>query len=122
MSRSTDLLARDTDPGPVFVPGTDLADGELGRELLRHISSGDSLEIWRLRMPAGTRLDGVPHATRTVEHLLVSVGMLIAGPADNPTELRSGDLLAFAGDAPHVYRTDAEAADVTVVIASPTTG
>ncbi|MER8090877.1 hypothetical protein ACFVZR_34185 [Streptomyces sp. NPDC058316] len=30
-----------------------------------------------------------------------------------------GDLLAFVGDAPHVYRTGAEPADVTVVIASP---
>lgn len=29
------------------------------------------------------------------------------------------DLLAFAGDTPHIYRTGPEAADVTVVIASP---
>lgn len=115
----TDLLARDTDPGPVFVPGTELADGEVGRELLRRISSGNSLEIWRLRMPPGTHLDGVPHATGTIEHLLVSSGHLTAGPAGSPTELRAGDLLAFAGDAPHVYRTGSEAADVTVVIASP---
>ncbi|MEU9396526.1 XRE family transcriptional regulator [Streptomyces sp. NPDC048324] len=115
----TDLLARDTDPGPVFVAGTDLADGEVGRELLRRISSGNSLEIWRLRMPPGTHLDGVPHATGTIEHLLVSSGHLTAGPADAPTDLRAGDLLAFTGDAPHLYRTGPEAADVTVVIASP---
>ena len=115
----TDLLARDTDPGPVFVPGTELADGEVGRELLRRISSGNSLEIWRLRMPPGTHLDGVPHATGTIEHLLVSSGRLTAGPAGSPAELRPGDLLAFAGDAPHVYRTGSEGADVTVVIASP---
>ena len=115
----TDLLARDTDPGPVFVPGTDLTGGEVGRELLRRISGGNSLEIWRLRMPPGTHLDGVPHATGTIEHLLVSSGHLIAGPTDAPTDLRSGDLLAFAGDAPHVYRTGPEPADVTVVIASP---
>ncbi|MEV1245376.1 cupin domain-containing protein [Nonomuraea sp. NPDC049750] len=103
----------------MYVPGTDLAAGEVGRELLRRISSGNSLEIWRLRMPPGTQLDGVPHATGTIEHLLVSSGHLAAGPADAPTELRSGDLLAFAGDAPHIYRTGPEAADVTVVIASP---
>ncbi|WP_328885481.1 helix-turn-helix domain-containing protein [Streptomyces sp. NBC_00316] len=115
----TDLLARDTDPGPVLVPGTDLADGDVGRELLRRISSGNSLEIWRLRMPAHTELDGVPHATGTIEHLLVASGRLTAGPAEAPTELHSGDLLAFAGDAPHVYRTGPETADVTVVIASP---
>ncbi|MEV4361094.1 helix-turn-helix domain-containing protein [Nonomuraea sp. NPDC004186] len=118
----TDLLARDTDPGPVFVPGTEIAEGEVGRELLRRISSGHSLEIWRLRMPAHTDLTGVPHATGTVEHLLVASGRLTAGPADAPRLLGSGDLLAFAGDAPHLYRTDAEPADVTVVIASPIVG
>jgi hypothetical protein len=103
----------------VFVPGTDLADGEVGRELLRRISSGNSQEIWRLRMLSGTDLEGVPHATGTIEHLLVSSGHLTAGPADAPTDLRPGDLLAFAGNAPHIYRTGLEAADVTVVIASP---
>ncbi|KAK1184920.1 XRE family transcriptional regulator [Streptomyces sp. NBS 14/10] len=115
----TDLLTRDTDPGPVFVAGTDLAEHDVGRELLRRISSGHSLEIWRLRMPAHTELAGVPHATGTVEHLLVATGRLTAGPTDSPRLLGSGDLLAFAGDAPHIYRTDTEPADVTVVIASP---
>jgi transcriptional regulator with XRE-family HTH domain len=115
----TDLLARDTDPGPVFVPGTDLTDGEVGRELLRRISSGNSLEIWRLRMPPDTHLDGVPHATGTIEHLFVAFGHLTAGPTDTLTDLRAGDLLAFAGDVPHTYRTGTESADVTVVIASP---
>jgi transcriptional regulator with XRE-family HTH domain len=115
----TDLLTRDTDPGPVFLPGTEIAEGEVGRELLRRISGGNSLEIWRLRMPGNTELDGVPHATGTVEHLLVVSGRLTAGPSDAPRDLRPGDLLAFAGDAPHLYRTGAEPADVTVVIASP---
>ncbi|MEV6282742.1 XRE family transcriptional regulator [Kribbella sp. NPDC051770] len=114
-----DLLTRDTDPGPVLVTGTDLAADEVGRELLRRISSGHSLEIWRLRMPPGTELAGVPHATGTVEHLLVAAGHLTAGPYEGPHPLAPGDLLAFAGDAPHVYRTGTEAADVTVVIASP---
>ncbi|MFG2041016.1 helix-turn-helix domain-containing protein [Dactylosporangium sp. NPDC048998] len=115
----TDLLARDTDPGPVFMPGTALPDGEVGRELLRRISSGNSLEIWRLRMPPGTELQGVPHANGTIAHLLVAAGHLIAGPSGSPADLHSGDLLAFAGDAPHIYRTGTHPADVTVVIASP---
>ncbi len=46
-----DLLVRDTEPGPVFVPGTVLSANEVGRELLRRISSGNSLEIWRLETP-----------------------------------------------------------------------
>jgi transcriptional regulator with XRE-family HTH domain len=115
----TDLLARDTDPGPVLLHGTDLADGEVGRELLRRISSGNSLELWRLRMPPGTELDGVPHATGTIEHLLVATGQVTAGPSEDPVPLRPGDMLAFAGDSPHCYRTGDGPADITVVIASP---
>lgn len=115
----TDLLARDADTGPVYRPGTDAEPGEVSRELLRRISSGNSLEIWRLRIPAETELAGVPHATGTIEHLLIATGTVTAGPVDAPHELGPGDLLAFAGDAPHFYRTDAEEVDITVVFASP---
>ncbi|TCO51582.1 hypothetical protein EV646_101573 [Kribbella antiqua] len=85
----------------------------------RRISGGNSLEIWRLRLPPNTSVEGVPHAPGTNEHLLVAAGRLTAGPTNDPRELAAGDLLAFAGDAPHTYRTTKTAADVTVVIASP---
>ncbi|MCX5095564.1 helix-turn-helix domain-containing protein [Streptomyces sp. NPDC001002] len=114
-----DLLARDADTGPVFRPGTDVEPGEVSRELLRRISSGNSLEIWRLRIPAETELAGVPHATGTIEHLLIATGHVTAGPVDAPQDLGPGDMLAFAGDAPHFYRTGAEEVDITVVFASP---
>ncbi|GAA0674052.1 hypothetical protein GCM10010193_28590 [Kitasatospora atroaurantiaca] len=70
-------------------------------------------------MPPDTELEGVPHATGTVEHLLVATGHVTAGPTDAPRLLGPGDLLAFAGDAPHLYRTGTDPADITVVIASP---
>ncbi|GAA1588725.1 XRE family transcriptional regulator [Actinomadura kijaniata] len=117
----TDLLTRATDPGTVHVTATEVfADGPT-RELLRRVSGGHGLELWRLRMPPHTAFDGVPHAPGTIEHLLVAAGTLTAGPVDDPRLLRPGDLLAFAGDAPHAYRTGDDAADVTVVIASPIT-
>ena len=115
----TDLLTRDTDSSPVHLPGTQLAQDETGRELLRRISSGNSLEIWRLRIPPDTEVHGAPHTTGTIEHLFVAAGHLNAGPAEAPVALAAGDLLAFAGDAPHLYRTGDQPADVTVVIASP---
>ncbi|MEV0199885.1 helix-turn-helix domain-containing protein [Nonomuraea sp. NPDC050691] len=118
----TDLLARHAGPGTVHLPSTPAAAGEPTRELLRRISGGHSLEIWRLRLPAGASVDGVPHAPGTTEHLLVASGRLLAGPADDPRDLGPGDMLAFAGDAPHRYRTGDESADVTVVIASPAAG
>lgn len=117
-----DLLARDTDTGPVHLPGTE-ADGDAPtRELLRRVGSGHSLELWRLRLPPGTAVDGIPHAPGTVEHLIVASGAVRAGPVAGPCELRAGDLLAFAGDGPHRYETAGAPADITVVIASPAAG
>ncbi|GAB2582318.1 XRE family transcriptional regulator [Streptomyces capparidis] len=118
----TDLLTRDVTPGTLHIAGTAAQEEGPTRELLRRISGGHSLEVWRLRLPAHTAVDGVPHAPGTIEHLLVASGRLTAGPTDDPRRLGPGDLLAFAGDAPHHYRTDDCAADVTVVIASPAVG
>ncbi|MBB3728080.1 helix-turn-helix domain-containing protein [Nonomuraea dietziae] len=115
----TDLLTRQAGPGTHHVPATPAGQDGPTRELLRRISGGHSLELWRLRLPPHTSVDGVPHAPGTVEHLLVASGRLTAGPSDDLRLLQAGDLLAFAGDAPHAYRTDATPADVTVVIASP---
>lgn len=114
-----DLLARDADIGPVYRPGTQAEPDEVARELLRRVSSGNSLEIWRLRIPPETEVTGVPHATGTIEHLLIAAGTVTAGPVDAPQDLGPGDMLAFAGDAPHFYRTGTEAVDITVVFASP---
>ncbi|MET8146238.1 XRE family transcriptional regulator [Sphaerisporangium sp. NPDC005288] len=118
----TDLLARDTDSGPVHVPATVASQDEPTRELLRRVGSGHSLELWRLRMPPRTGLAGVPHAPGTVEHLLIASGAVAAGPGGDVRELTPGDLLAFAGDRPHSYRTGDQAADIIVVIASPVVG
>ena len=118
----TDLLIRHGDPGTAHIASTIASQDEPTRELLRRISGGHSLEIWRLRLPPNTTVDGIPHAPGTTEHLLIASGSLLAGPADDPRRLEAGDMLAFAGDAPHRYRTDDIPADVTVVIASPVAG
>ena len=115
----TDLLAGDTSSGPVFVPGTPGDPQELTRELLRRISGGHSLEMWRMRIPAGQTSTGLPDATGTVEHLYVTSGHVTAGPLDGPQELNAGDFFAFAGDAPHVYRTGDEPVDLIVTFAAP---
>ncbi|MFI6325651.1 helix-turn-helix domain-containing protein [Nonomuraea sp. NPDC050556] len=117
----TDLLTRDSPTDTLHLPATEPLDGGPTRELLRRISGGHSLELWRLRLPPNTTVDGIPHAPGTIEHLLISSGHLTAGPTDDLRELGEGDLLAFPGDAPHAYRTEDTPADVTVVIASPAT-
>jgi transcriptional regulator with XRE-family HTH domain len=115
----TDLLTRSAESGTLHLQATAAASDGPTRELLRRISGGNSLEIWRLRLPPNTSVEGVPHAPGTNEHLLVAAGYLTAGPTDDTRELAPGDLLAFAGDAPHTYSTTDTPADVTVVIASP---
>ncbi|MBO2453272.1 helix-turn-helix transcriptional regulator [Actinomadura barringtoniae] len=114
-----DLLTPAGSTGVLHLPGTAAEQDAPTRELLRRISGGHSLEIWRLRLPERTSVDGVPHAPGTTEHLLVASGGLVAGPADDLRRLEPGDMLAFPGDAPHGYRTGEVPADVTVVIASP---
>ncbi|MGW5434291.1 hypothetical protein ACWET9_45395 [Streptomyces sp. NPDC004059] len=78
----------------------------LGLAWLRHSTRPSLTTPWPGGTPPGGRPD--PWTCR-----------LAAGPVDAPTDLHPGDLLAFAGDAPHIYRTGPEPADVTVVIASP---
>jgi quercetin dioxygenase-like cupin family protein len=46
----------------------------------------------------------VPHMPGTVEHLIVSTGRVLAGPADDPVELSPGDYLSYPGDIPHIYQ------------------
>ncbi len=117
----TDLLVPAADSGPQVVRATPVADSPQ-QEMLRRISGGHQVEIWRLRLPADTTYDGVPHATGTLEHLMVASGEVSAGPTDALVELGPGDLLAFPGDAPHSYRTTSDPADITVVMTSPMIG
>lgn len=117
----TDLLVPTAPAEPQVVRAT-AASNEPQQEMLRRVGGGHQVEIWRLRLPADTTYAGVPHAPGTLEHVMVSHGVLSAGPADAPVELGAGDLLAFPGDRPHSYRATSEAVDATVVMTSPMIG
>lgn len=117
----TDLLVPTAATEPEVVRATAVTNATQ-QEMLRRVSGGHQVEIWRLRLPARNTFEGVPHAVGTLEHLMVASGGLSAGPTGALTELRPGDLLAFPGDAPHSYRTTSTSADVTVIIASPVMG
>ncbi len=117
----TDLLVPTAPTEPVVVRATATSD-ESQQEMLRRVSGGHQVEIWRLRLPAHTTYDGVPHATGTLEHLMVASGTLSAGPDDDLVDLATGDLLAFPGDVAHSYRTTSEPVDATVVMTSPMIG
>lgn len=116
----TDLLTRGTDPGPLLLRGTPMPDVGPARELLKRVGGGNSVEMWRLRLPPQTQVDGVAHSPGTTEILLASRGTVTAGPAADLATLGPGDLLAFAGDQAHLYRSADEPAEVVMLIASPT--
>ncbi|ROZ52877.1 helix-turn-helix domain-containing protein [Rhodococcus sp. WS1] len=115
----TDLFDDPVASGTVHRLSTAQPDGEISRELLRRVSVGHSTEIWRLRMPAHTRMDGIPHASGTTEHLLVASGQVLAGLLSEPVTIKTGDFLSFPGDLPHRYETFDSEADVTVFLVSP---
>lgn len=117
----TDLLVPAATTQPEVIPATAAADVPQ-QEMLRRVSGGHQVEIWRLRLPAHTTYDGVPHAPGTLEHIMVASGRVAAGPSDDLVALGPGDLLAFPGSAPHTYRTTTEPVDATVVMTSPVIG
>lgn len=116
----TDLLTHGGDSGPVLLRGTSMPNAGPARELLRRIGGGHSVELWRLRLPPNTRVDGVPHSPLSTEYLLVNAGPVTAGPTDDPATLQAGDLLVFAGDQRHHYRSTTDPAEITMLITSPT--
>lgn len=115
----SDLLAEVPEPGPLHIRATQTEQGQVQRELLRRMSGGHALEIWRMRLPPHHHSEGLPHAPGTIEHLYVAAGRVLAGPKDQVTELHAGDMLAFPGDGPHEYTTETEPADLTVTFAAP---
>lgn len=45
-----------------------------------------------------------PHPTSAVEHLVLSTGRALIGPAEAPVELGPGDYISYPGDIPHSYQ------------------
>jgi transcriptional regulator with XRE-family HTH domain len=71
-------------------------------------------DLYRIAAEPGRPRRSDPHMPGTVEHLVLSTGRALAGPADEPVELGPGDYIAYPGDAPHVF--EALAQDTTAVI------
>jgi transcriptional regulator with XRE-family HTH domain len=78
------------------------APGWAGRLLATSHGRG-TFDLYTLDLEAGTTRHAEPHHSGVVEHLLVVVGRLRAGPTAGPVELEEGDLVTFAADVPHVY-------------------
>jgi transcriptional regulator with XRE-family HTH domain len=78
------------------------APGWAGRLLTASHGRG-TFDLYSLDLDAGTVRHADPHHEGVVEHLVVAVGRMRAGPQTGPVELGAGDLITFGADVPHVY-------------------
>ena len=61
------------------------------------------MEIDRMELPAGARMNGIPHTTGTTEYLTCETGRLTLVAAGEQFALAPGDLVVFRGDQRHSY-------------------
>ncbi|KEI44748.1 helix-turn-helix domain-containing protein [Saccharopolyspora rectivirgula] len=72
--------------------------------LLSACPAGARRDLYTLELePGGTRKADA-HIPGTVEHVIVTSGRMLTGPAECPVELEPGDYISFSGDVPHVYQ------------------
>ena len=95
--------------------------GAVEARLVDRLAPGGTAEILSIRFPAGKRRKAKPHAPGVVEHLLITEGVVEAGPAGSTVVLAAGDFLRFPGDVPHVYAAAGSDAHAVVVMTYPQT-
>jgi transcriptional regulator with XRE-family HTH domain len=61
-------------------------------------------DIYRIHVQPGEPRLSEPHMPGTTEHLVLSTGRALAGPAGQPANLGPGDYIAYPGDARHIFR------------------
>ena len=76
--------------------------GWAGRLLTASHGRG-TFDLYALDLDQGAVRHAEPHHAGVLEHLVVVVGRLRAGPEDGPVLLEQGDMVTFAADVPHIY-------------------
>lgn len=60
-------------------------------------------DIYRVTAEPGVPRESEPHMPGVIEHVIVSTGRALVGPAGAPAELGPGDYICYPGDEPHVF-------------------
>ena len=76
--------------------------GWAGRLLTASHGRG-TFDLYALDLEQGAVRHAEPPHAGVLEHLVVVVGRLRAGPAVGPVRLEQGDMVTFAADVPHIY-------------------
>jgi len=74
------------------------------------------LQMEKMEILPGGFMRGVPHMRGAKEYLACLSGVIRLTVAGRDHELRSGDLLAFPGDQPHVYHNPGRAASAAISV------
>ena len=61
------------------------------------------MEIDRMELPPGARMNGIPHTPGTTEYLTCETGKLVLVASGEQFTLVAGDLVVFRGDQRHSY-------------------
>jgi transcriptional regulator with XRE-family HTH domain len=84
--------------------------------------SGQTVEVYRLRLEPGAHHRSVSHGPGVVEHLLVTAGQARAGRLGEETEIGAGQSAQWVSDVGHAYTAlGASPVESVLVIRSPGT-
>jgi transcriptional regulator with XRE-family HTH domain len=97
--RPTTKVVRASEVPPMHSAET---PGWAGRLLTASHGRG-TFDLYALDLEQGAVRHADPHHAGVLEHLVVVVGRLRAGPVTEPMLLEQGDLLTFGADVPHIY-------------------
>jgi transcriptional regulator with XRE-family HTH domain len=115
-------LVADAAPAATHLRAADMphVGGSVEATVLTQIAGGALVEALDVTFPAGRVRSSKPHPAGVIEHVLLTVGRLRAGPLDAPVDLDTGDVLRFAGDVPHSYAAIGDDARAIILMAYPT--
>src|SRR5215813_5748714 len=61
-------------------------------------------DIYRIQVQPGEPRLSDPHNPGTTEHVVLSTGRALVGPAGQSADLSPGDYITYPGDAPHIFK------------------
>lgn len=95
-------------------PVTHSEQADYAATLLASCPPNARRDIYRIEIQPGEPRNSDPHMPGSTEHVVLSSGRALVGPAGEPVELGPGDYVTYPGDAPHVF--EALEANTTAVM------
>ncbi|MFN2556462.1 MAG: helix-turn-helix domain-containing protein [Nitriliruptorales bacterium] len=114
-----ELLAGQAEPSTWVVRGTGATSGESNDRLVESFSPRGVVEVYDIRFAPDTRIVYEAHADGVVERVLVQQGVLLAGPVDEPIELKAGDFITFLADLDHCYASVEGTVRAALIVSYP---